>query len=167
MFPMDAANNAEFADIRDQLRRDHESALAELEALRDVKEEDSRVLARLHRLRRAWMIHVLAEETVVYRAVEGMEATTHSKSRADERFAGHERLQALFERLARSEPGTSDWHAWLDAVRVTLMRRIESEHTALFGELAQSFGESQLREMGRQFELTREKLTFLEEAKAA
>jgi hypothetical protein len=164
---MDAANNAEFADIRDQLRRDHESALAELEALRDAKEGDSRLLARLQRLRRSWMIHALAEETVVYRAVEGMEATSHSKSRADERFAGHERVQALFERLARSQPGTPDWQSWLDAVRVTLMRRIEAEYNGLFVQLAQSFGESELREMGRQFELTREKLAFLEEAKAA
>ena len=159
---MDAANNAEFADIRDQLRRDHESALAELEALRDAKEEGSRSLSRLQHLRRSWMVHSLAEETVVYRAVEGVET-----SRADERFADHERAQALFERLARTRPGTPDWHAWLDAVRVAIVRRIDAEHTALFAQLAQSFTEEQLREMGRQFALTREKLEFLEAAKAA
>jgi hypothetical protein len=164
---MDAANNAEFADIRDQLRRDHESVLAELEALRDAKEEDFRALSRVRPLARSWMIHALAEENVVYRAVEGVESTSDSESRTDERFAEHERVQSLFYRLARSRPGTPDWHARLDAVREVVVRRIDHEHNEIFAQLAKSFDEAELRRMGRQFNLIREKLTLLEETKAA
>jgi len=56
-------------DILDQLRRDHGKALAELDAI-DAEGDARRCLARLARVRRAWMIHALAEETVVYRALE-------------------------------------------------------------------------------------------------
>ena len=167
MFPMDAANNAEFADIRDQLRRDHESVLAELEALRDAKEEDSRASSRVRPLARSWMIHALAEENVVYRAVEGVETASDSETRTDKRFAEHERVQALFYRLARSRPGTPDWHTRLDAVREVIVRQIDHEHTEIFAQLAKSFDEAELRRMGRQFNLIREKLTLLEQAKAA
>ena len=59
-----------FDDIRNQLRRDHESALAELDALRG-EADDRRCRFLLQRVRRAWMIHALAEEAVVYRALEG------------------------------------------------------------------------------------------------
>ena len=64
-------------DIRDQLRRDHETALAELQALRNETEE-ARCHASLRRMRRAWVIHALAEETVVYRALATLMPRIHA-----------------------------------------------------------------------------------------
>jgi Hemerythrin HHE cation binding domain len=153
-------------DIRDQLRRDHETALAGLEALR-VETDPPRSLAMLRQLRRSWVIHALAEETVVYRALEGAEAAVEVKTRADERFIEHELVESLFEKLARSRPGTLEWHARLNVARELIMRHIGTEHATLFAQLAGRFDAAGLREMGQRFELARQKLTMLEEAKAA
>src|SRR6186713_1885498 len=67
-------------DIREQLRRDHAKALAELTAV-GAEADERRAQARLARLRHAWMLHALAEETVVYRALEGAGATAHADER--------------------------------------------------------------------------------------
>jgi hemerythrin-like domain-containing protein len=151
-------------DIRDQLRQDHESVLAELEALRSERDE-KRCLARLRQLRRSWVIHALAEETVVYRALEGEAA--NDGSRADERFVEHELVEGLFDKLTRSRPGTLEWHARLNVARDLIRRHIETEHADTFGALEKRFDAEQLAEVGRRFQLARDKLTMLEEAKAA
>lgn len=154
-------------DIRDQLRKDHESVLAELDALRSDKDE-KRCLARLRQLRRTWVIHALAEETVVYRALEGVEAANDSRgSRADERFVEHELVEGLFGKLSRSRPGTIEWHARINVAGELMKRHIETEHADTFAALAERFEQEQLDELGRRFQLARDKLTMLEEAKAA
>jgi len=153
-----------FDDIRDLLRRDHELALSELDALAACDPGDCR--ARLQKLRRAWVIHALAEETVVYRALEGVEASV-SSARADERFVEHDLIDSLFEKLARGRPATNEWTAQLHVVRDLIARHIETEHDETFGKLAQRFDSERLCELGHQFKLARGKLTMLEEAKAA
>jgi hemerythrin superfamily protein len=149
-------------DIRDQLRQDHESALAELEAL-SAQGDDPRLRESLRRLRRAWVVHALAEETVVYRALEGVEAG----SRADERFVEHELVEALFDKLTRTTPGSHEWRARLKVARDLVMRHIETEHEQLFPELARRYDAQGLAELAGHFRMACEKLTLLEEAKAA
>src|SRR5579859_751218 len=150
-------------DIRDQLRRDHEAALAELEALRAETSEPRRQ-ASLRRLRRQWVIHALAEETVVYRALEGAEVAVESKTRADERFIEHELVEGLFEKLARCRPGSLEWQARINVARGLIVRHIQTEHDEMFAQLARRFDAAALAEMGRRFELARDKLLLLEEA---
>ncbi len=154
-------------DIRDQLRQDHESVLAELEALRAECDEQG-CLRLLRQLRRSWVIHALAEETVVYRALEGAEAANDSKgSRADERFVEHELVEGLFDKLSRTRPGTLEWHARINVARELIVRHIETEYADTFDALGKRFEAEQLEEIGRRFALARDKLTMLEEAKAA
>ena len=153
-------------DIRDELRKDHEVALTELEALR-LETDERRCFAQLRQVRRTWVIHALAEETVVYRALEGAEAGQDSKTHADERFIEHELVEGLFEKLSRSRPGTLEWNARINVARELIARHIESEHNDMFIRLGRYFESSKLREMGRRFELARAKLRMLEEAKAA
>jgi hemerythrin superfamily protein len=153
-------------DIRDLLRRDHEATLARIEALRGEKDA-RRCISRLDELRRSWVIHALAEETVVYRAIEGAEGLRGSKSNADERFIEHELVEGLFEKLTRSRPGSLEWTARLNVARELIARHIEHEHEELFARLARSFEEEALREIGHRFTLARDKLQLLEEAKAA
>ena len=155
-----------FDDIRDQLRRDHESALAELDALRE-ESDDHRCRFRLRKLRRAWMIHALAEETVVYRALEGADVAANSATRADERFVEHELVESVFGKMSTGRPRSPEWTARLNVVRELIARHIESEHTETFAQLAQRFDSVKLVELGRRFQLARDKLTMLEEAKAA
>ena len=154
-----------FDDIRDHLRRDHEAALAELDALR-AESDDHRCRFRLSKLRRAWVIHALAEETVVYRALEGAD-TAGSSSRADERFVEHDLVDGLFDKLARGRPGSHEWSARLNVLRDLMARHIETEHADTFSHLVERFDTERLGELGRQFQLARQKLTMLEEAKAA
>ena len=151
------------SDIRDQLRADHEKALAELEALQG-ESDPQRCYERLAQLRRAWVIHALAEETVVYRALEGVAA---NDSRADERFIEHELVEGLFDKLSRSRPDTHEWHSRLGVARELILRHIQTEHDGMFAQLGKRFDAEKLAELGRRFELAREKLTMLEEAKAA
>ncbi|HXF79382.1 MAG TPA: hemerythrin domain-containing protein [Usitatibacter sp.] len=151
------------ADIRDQLRKDHEDVLAELEALR--ADGGAQSLPLLARLRRSWVIHALAEETVVYRALEGLEGD--ARKRADERFVEHELVEGLFDKLSRSRPASSEWVARLGVARELIMRHIETEHEDLFSQLAERYDPAALAEMGEQFASARDKLTLLEEAKAA
>jgi hypothetical protein len=153
-------------DIREHLKRDHAAALAQLEALR-IETDAQSSFAHLRLVRRMWVIHALAEETVVYKTLEGAEANRDSKTRADERFIEHELVEGLFEKLSRSRPGTLEWNARLNVARELIARHIEAEHDEMFLRLAQNFTGPQLREMGRRFELARDKLTLLEEAKAA
>jgi hypothetical protein len=154
------------SDIRKHLRGDHENALAQLERLRTETDAQSS-FSQLRLVRRLWVIHALAEETVVYKTLEGAEADHESKTRADERFIEHELVEGLFEKLARSRPGTLEWTARLNVARELIARHIEAEHDDMFARLARNFTGPQLREMGRRFELARDKLTLLEEAKAA
>jgi hemerythrin superfamily protein len=153
-------------DIRDQLRRDHELALAELEALRQESDEH-RCRSMLADMRRTWMVHTLAEETVVYRSLEGVEAANEPGSGAGRRFVEHELIEGLFEKLTQTKPGKSEWHARLEVARELIMRHIEAEHEVLFPALAQRFDAAALAELARQFESACAKLTLLEEAKAA
>ena len=153
-------------DVRDQLRKDHETALAELDALRGEK-DDRGAQARLRVLRQLWMVHALAEETVVYRALEGIPVPGKETARADERFIEHELVGGLFDRLAQARCGTLEWNARLNVVREIMRRHMESEHVELFGQLAERFDAEQLRELGRRFVSARDKLALLERAKAA
>ncbi len=166
MLEIAGRGNTPGQDIRDQLRRDHESALADLEALR-AEASEPRSQAILRRLRRSWVIHALAEETVVYRALEGAEPSVESKTRADERFIEHELVEGLFEKLSRCRPGSLEWRARINVARSLMQRHIETEHDDMFAQLAKHFDAAALAEMGRRFELARDKLRLLEEAKAA
>ena len=151
------------ADIRDRLREDHDDVLAELEQLR--ADGDAQSLPLLARLRRTWVIHALAEETVVYRALEGLEGD--ERKRADERFVEHELVEGLFDKLSRTHPGSSEWMARLGVARELIRRHIETEHEDLFAQLVARYDAAGLEEMGEQFAAARDKLTLLEEAKAA
>ena len=149
-------------DVRVELRKDHDAALADLEALRHEKDE-RRCQARLLRLRQAWMIHALAEETVIYRMLESVQ----SSERADERFIEHELVGGLFEKLAQTRPGTLEWHARLKVVRDLMVRHIECEQADLFPRLSRQLDEEGLREAGERFRMAHRKLEMLEQAKAA
>jgi hypothetical protein len=152
------------ADIRDHLREDHERALARLQALRD-ESDDHRRDAMLRDIRRAWMIHTLAEESLVYRALEGIEAS--SDSGASRRFPEHEVIENLFDCLSRAKAGTIEWEARLTAAREFIMRHIETGNEMLLPQLAQRYDAAALEEMGRQFRSACAKLALLEDAKAA
>ena len=153
-------------DIRDQLRKDHEVALAELEALRSEPDE-RRALARLRDLRRLWVIHALAEETVVYRALEAGDLRGEARARSDERFIEHELVGSLFDRLANNRPGTLEWNARLNVVRDLIRRHIETEHAEMFAQLTAKFDAEGLDAMATRFRSAYDKLTMLERAKAA
>ena len=153
-------------DIRDQLRKDHDAVLAELEALRG-ETDASRAFARLAAVRRTWVIHALAEETVVYRALEGPEAANDSRTGADQRFVEHELVEGLFDKLSRGRPGTMEWHARLTVARDLVVRHIEIEQDETFRALGERFDANALEELAQRFALVRDKLTMLEEAKAA
>jgi hypothetical protein len=153
-------------DVRARLRKDHEATLAEADRLR-AERDDQRSLFLLRQLRRSWVIHALAEESVVYRALEGAEGAAFAGTRSDERFVEHELVEALFEKLARLKPGSQEWGARLNVARDLIARHIESEHDELFSRLGRQFDAQGLEELGRRFELARDKLTLLEEAKAA
>lgn len=160
------SHGAEAADIRQILRRDHEATLADVERLRNEKDEQ-RSGFLLRQLRRAWVIHALAEETVVYRALEGAEGRSETDGGAGERFVEHELVEGLFEKLTRLRPGSSEWRARLKVARDLIARHIESEHNELFVRLERHFESDGLAELARRFHLARDKLTLLEEAKAA
>lgn len=153
-------------DIRDRLRRDHEATLADADRLRAEKDA-GRALAALRELRRAWMVHALAEETVVYRALEGAEGLPIAGTRSDERFLEHELVESLFAKLARLRPGSHEWMAHLNVVRDLIARHIENEHDEMFARLQRCFDEIGLAELARRFDLARDKLALLEDAKAA
>lgn len=159
-----SANDASHApdDIRDQLRKDHDSVLAELEALRGERDE-RRAQGRLAHVRQAWVIHALAEETVVYRALESVQ----SSERADERFVEHELVGDVFDKLAKIRCGTLEWKARLNVVRELIDRHIASEQADMFARLERRFDQKSLTELGDRFRLAHEKLTMLEQAKAA
>ena len=153
-------------DVREKLREDHEATLAEADRLR-AERDDQRSLFLLRQLRRSWVIHALAEETVVYRALEGAEGPAFAGTRSDERFVEHELVEALFEKLARLKPGSQEWRARLNVARDLIARHIESEHDELFARLGRQFDAQGLADLGGRFELARDKLMLLEEAKAA
>lgn len=161
---MHSAVESSSADIRDQLRKDHQVALAELEALRHEGDE-RRSHELLARLRRSWMIDTLSKESVVYRAIEGIESANESS--ADLRFVAHELVDGLFEKLSRLRVGTPEWKARLNIAREIIMRLIESEHEEVFGKLGERYDAEGLARLAENFESTRAKLTMLEEAKAA
>lgn len=151
-------------DVRDQLRRDHDMALAELEALRTEK-DPRQAEKRLRELRQLWMVHALAEESVVYRALEGLPQS--GSGRADERFIEHELVGGLFDRLVQARCGSLEWNARINVVRDIMARHMESEHAELFSQLATRFDPVQLRELGERFASASRKLAMLERAKAA
>ena len=157
------ANDAGGAgDIRVQLRRDHEIALQELESLRHEKDE-RRCRERLRHLRQAWVIHALAEESVVYRALESVQ----SSERADERFIEHELVGGLFDKLAQARPGSLELKARLTLIRNLIIHHIDGEHADMFARLSKQFDADGLAELGESFRLVQQKLELLEQAKAA
>jgi hemerythrin superfamily protein len=160
------SSGARADDVRERLRKDHEATLAEADRLR-AERDDQRSLFLLRQLRRSWVIHALAEESVVYRALEGAEGAAFAGTRSDERFVEHELVEALFEKLARLKPASQEWRARLNVARDLIARHIESEHDELFARLGRHFDAHGLEELGRRFELARDKLMLLEEAKAA
>ena len=164
--PAPGLAGAASGDIRERLRADHEATLAAVDRL-FAEADAQRALARLGALRRAWVIHALAEETVVYRALEGAEGAPYGNTRSDERFVEHELVESLFAKLAHLRPGSHEWTARLAVARTLIARHIESEHDEMFARLARNFAPEALLELGRRFDLARDKLALLEEAKAA
>ena len=154
------------ADIRERLRVDHQRFLEELDEVCTVTDE-RRSQARLQELRRGWRVHALTEEMVVYRALEGVDATASSGNRADDRFAEHELVEAMFDKLACLTPRMHEWQARLDVLLSLLQRHVDTDHFEMFPRLAERFDAAQLAELGEQFALARDKLTLLEELKAA
>jgi hypothetical protein len=157
---------AQADDVRDQLRRDHDLALAELEALR-VEKDPQQAAVRLRGLRQLWIVHALAEETVVYRALEGVPGPGADNARSDERFIEHELVGGLFDRLGQARAGSLEWNARINVVRDIMARHMAAEHEELFAQLARRFDATQLRELGERFVSARDKLAMLENAKAA
>ena len=149
-------------DIREQLRRDHAKALAELVAV-GAEADERRAQARLARLRHAWMLHALAEETVVYRALEGVQAVAH----ADERFVEHELVDSQFQKLAQGRVGTHEWKARINVLLEVMTRHIHSEEGGLFVNLVERYSAEELVDMGNRFVMARDKLAMLEAAKKA
>lgn len=149
-------------DIREQLRRDHAKALAELAAV-GAEADERRAQARLARLRHAWRVHALAEETVVYRALEGSAPTAH----ADERFVEHELVDAMFQKLMQGRHGTHEWKARVHVLHEVMTRHVEAEEGGLFVNLGERYSAPELLELGTRFILARDKLSMLEEAKKA
>ena len=152
-------------DIRARLREDHDRYLAELELLRREKDAQ-RCLARLRALRRTWVIHALAEESVVYRALEGAQAPSPQDA-SSERFVEHELVEHLFARLAASRPNSLEWHARLNVARELIARHIETEHDEVFTQLERRCDPGSRAAMGREFVAERGRLERLEEPKAA
>jgi len=155
----DAGGNPD--DVRECLRADHDAALMALEALRS-ENDPLRCAARLREVRTAWVVHALAEETVVYRMLEG-----GGGDRADERFIEHELVGGLFDRLATARAGSLEWNARVNVIRDLISRHIETEYRVLFPQLARRFDARELASMGERFRLARDKLMMLERAKAA
>jgi hypothetical protein len=151
-------------DVRVLLCRDHDAVLADLDALPEAGDA-AETLARLRLVRRKWMIHALAEETVVYNALEGLQGV--SSTRAAERFVEHELVENLFDKLSTGRPATIEWHARLNVLRSLIARHIEGEHEDVLARLATRFDSARLVDLGQRFELARDKLNLLEEAKAA
>jgi len=149
-------------DIREQLRRDHARALAELGAI-GQESDGRRAQARLARLRTAWMVHALAEESVVYRALEGAAPALE----ADKRFVEHQLMEALFEKLAHARAGTLEWQARVHVLRDLITRHVETEEGGLFLNLSERYSAEELADMEGNFMLARDKLSLLEEAKRA
>ena len=150
-------------DILERLRREHEATLGDIDRLR-TELDAQRALRGLRELRDRWVIHALAEETVVYRALEG--GPHGGGVLADQRFVEHELVEGLFEKLARVKPGSQEWAARLNVTRDLIALHIEHEHDDLLARLARLPAE-ELAEIGSRFALACEKLALLESAKAA
>lgn len=153
-------------DIRGRLREDHDSYLAELEALRSERDEQ-RCTSRLRAVRHAWAMHALAEESVVYRAVEAADPIPTPAVGVDARFIEHELIEELFEKLEHGRPGTLEWHARLKVAHELAARHIEHEHKDLFVRLERQLDASELRRMAGDFSRELDRLAQLEEPKAA
>lgn len=153
-------------DVRERLRRDHEALLAQVDRLRG-QNEATRALRELRALRRSWVIHALAEETVVYAALEPADIASTGDARAGERFVEHEIVEELFAKMDRVRAATVEWRARLNVARDLIARHIDSEHDLLFPRIERRFDASERAELARRFALARDKLTLLEEAKAA
>ena len=153
-------------DIRGQLREDHASFLAELEALR-IEGDAHRSMTRLRALRHAWAVHSLAEESVVYNPLETLEGQSSPVVHSDERFIEHELIEDLFEKLERGRPGTLEWRARLKVTRDLVTRHIENEELDVFARLARQLDAARLGAMADAFVAERERFERLEERKAA
>jgi hypothetical protein len=152
-------------DIRDRLSDSHGAVMARFESLRHETDE-LRCHGKLDELRRAWVAHVLAEETVVYHKLESPLSDVHSDD-ANKRLVKHELLQCFFDRLSRTRCGTAQWFARLDVIGKLMQRHMEDERRNLFSRLAEDFKAEDLSGMSRDFGLAREKITILEQAKAS
>ena len=76
-------------------------------------------------------------------------------------------MESLFAKLARLRPGSQEWRARLNVARDLIARHIETEHDEMFARLERHFDAEGLAELARRFELARDKLALLEDAKAA
>ncbi len=150
-------------EIREQLRRDREQVLAGLEALGAVGLDRAAALDRLAELRRCWKVHVLTREIVVYRALEGEDSKA---GEADGRLVENKRVDAMFDNLSNTRPGSLTWHARLDVLSEAIERHLENE-SGLGLRLESRLSIEALHDLSDQYQLVREKLWVLEDAKAA
>jgi len=151
-------------DIRDQLTDNCHALMARVDTLR-AETDPLECHVHLEELRREWIAHVLAEETVVYHAIEGARHDGTQPSDASVRLVEHELLQRFLDRLSHTTPGSAVWIARLDVVAKLIRRHMDEERGDLFSRLAHDYGTDELTSMGRHFGLARKKITLLERAK--
>ncbi len=151
-------------DIRERLSDSHGAVMALVESLREETSE-LQCHSRLEELRHAWAAHFLAEEAVIYHALEGLQGDDNLDS-ANKRLVEHELLQAFFDRLSRTRPLTAQWYARLEVVDKLMQRHMDDEREELFARLVEELQPDVLSGLGRDFGLARDKISILEQAKS-
>jgi hypothetical protein len=120
----------------------------------------------LAKLRREWTVYFLALETVVYRALDGVESESRPRSRADERLIEHELIEVFFDKLGRCCGLEEEWAECVAIVEEAIQRHVRTVRRELFARLERECDAQRLRELGEQYVLASEKLAVLEEAKS-
>ena len=117
--------------------------LAELDATDDEGPARHTLVARI---KDELAVHETMEEQIVYAALESDPRALPS---IRDGFAGHDRVDALVDRLAAMPPADARWSATAAAMRDGVERHVEAEERALFDEARRILSDVELDRLGR------------------
>lgn len=100
-------------------------------------------------------LHAKAEELVFYPAMQSHEA---AKQKIEEAEAEHNSAKILLEQMKLLNPANSEFQTKLMHLKQTTLHHVEEEEQEIFGMVRESIEESELHQLGQEFQAAKARL---------
>jgi hemerythrin-like domain-containing protein len=149
-----AGDTVEDTNVLDEISKDHDKLLKEMEDLKYASTHTSGARESLYDTLRLHMLrHMYGEERVFYPVLEGT-----IRDKILEAIEEHNVMKSLLQQMDDLPKDDERWTAKLKVMEENMKHHIREEEGGIFKVTSMNFNREQLDDMGRRFEEAKESL---------